>query len=108
MNKIWLCALLIGMLAVGPAWAKDARCYTTDDGEYDCVFKPLDSDGSFEISAPGKPTFSIYMDGSGTASASADYAGDGHSTGLPGTFTRASDDPACWENSDTETEICAW
>lgn len=108
MYKMWLGALAVAVLASGPAWAKDARCFTTDDGEYDCAFKALDSDGSFEISAPGKPTSSLWLDGSGTASASADYAGDGHSTSLPGTYTRATDDPGCWQNSDTETEICAW
>ncbi|MDC9825904.1 hypothetical protein PRN20_19385 [Devosia sp. ZB163] len=39
-----------------PAIAKDARCFTTDDGYYDCDFEPL-GDGSFEITAEGYPSF---------------------------------------------------
>jgi len=27
---------------------------------------------------------------------------------LPGRYLRSEDDPACWENDETETKICVW
>src|SRR4051794_19421488 len=95
-------------LLVSVAAAKSARCFTTDDGEYDCTFVATDADGGFEISAPGKPTFFLLMTEPGVASAYGDYSGDGHNVMLPGSFLRSEDDPACWENAETETKICAW
>jgi hypothetical protein len=90
----------------GAATAKSAWCLTTDDGEYDCEFTATDSAGSFEISAPGKPTFSLIMDAPGVASGYADF-GDGN-VSLPGKFFRSESDPACWVNDATDTQICAW
>ena len=90
----------------GAASAKSAWCLTTDDGEYDCEFTATDADGSFEISAPGKPTFSLIMDGPGVASGYADF-GDGN-VSLPGKFFRSESDAACWVNDATDTQICAW
>jgi hypothetical protein len=89
-----------------PASAKSAHCFTTDDGEYDCQFAATDTDGSFEISADGKPTFSLVMDEPGSAYGFANY-GD-RNVPLPGKFTRSDDDPACWDNEETHTRICAW
>ena len=89
------------------AAAKSARCYTTDDGEYDCEFTSTDSLGSFEISAPGKPTMILVIDSPGVAFGFADY-GTGRNVALPGRFIRSDSDRACWANSDTGTEICAW
>ncbi|MEO5805174.1 hypothetical protein [Devosia sp.] len=106
--KTLLGALALALLATAAALAKDATCYTTVDGEYPCVFKATANDGSFMISGRGKPTFYLNMDTPGVAFGAADFGGEGHTTNLPGTYTRSEDDPACWENSDTDTEICAW
>jgi len=91
--------------AAFPAHAKPARCFTTDDGEYACEFRALDPNGSFQISAPGKPTFSLWMESRGVAAAFANF-GD-RDVALPGQYHRRKDDPACWANPDTDTRICA-
>lgn len=101
-------ALAALALASVAAEAKSARCFTTDDGEYDCTFVATDANGGFEISAPGKPTFFLLMTEPGVASAYGDYSGDGHNVMLPGSYLRSDDDPACWKNDETETQICAW
>jgi hypothetical protein len=103
-----LAALAALALLSTSAEAKSARCFTTDDGEYDCTFVATDADGGFEISAPGKPTFFLLMTEPGVASAYGDYSGDGHNVMLPGRYLRSESDPACWANEDTETQICAW
>jgi hypothetical protein len=36
--------------------ARPARCSTSDDGAYPCDFRATGRDGSFVISARGKPT----------------------------------------------------
>lgn len=99
-------ASLAAMLATS-AVAKDAYCYTSDDGEYDCWFESLDGNGSFEISAPGKPTFQVWIDSPGVATVGVTFS-DGSSTPLPGPHYRSADDGACWVSSATSTEICAW
>ena len=103
-----LSGLALALLALStiPASAKSAHCYTTDDDYYDCNFKGLDGSGSFEISAPGHPTFTLWVDRPGVASGYADY-GSGN-VSLPGTYIRSNDDTACWNNSDTSAQICAW
>lgn len=90
----------------GPALAKPARCFTTDDGHYDCDFKGTDRQGSFEISAPGKPTYSLIVDAPGVAFGFINF-GD-RNISLPGEYRRQADDGACWGNSATNTKICAW
>jgi hypothetical protein len=100
-------SLVLAALA-SPVMAKDAWCYTSDDGEYDCEFVFLDDAGSFEISAPGKPTFQMWMDGDGVAFAGAVFEPGGRSVALPGTYVRSDSDPACWVNADLGAEICAW
>lgn len=107
--KVWT---LVGagallMTLAGPALAKDARCFTTDDGEYPCQFETLDKSGSFEISAPGKPSFQILIE-DGTATAGAVFEPGGRMVWLPGNYERSGKDPACWVSADTDTEICAW
>ena len=105
--------LLLGVVAVaammvGPAFAKDADCYTTDDGDYPCNFESLDAAGSFEISARGKPTFQVWIDRPGEASVGAVFEAGGRSVALPGTYDRSEDDGACWVSRETEAELCAW
>ncbi len=101
-------AAALALALAGPAMAKDATCYTSDDGEYDCAFTALDDAGSFEISAPGKPTFQVWIDSPGVASVGATYEAGGRSVALPGTYYRSEDDGACWVSDATDTEICAW
>jgi hypothetical protein len=90
----------------GSAYAKRARCFTTDDGYYSCNFRGTDDNGSFRISAPGYPTFTLEIDSPGYAYGYADY-GSGN-VSLPGQYIRSDQDGACWQNSDTSTQICAW
>jgi hypothetical protein len=107
-SLILLGAAGVALLAAAPAMAKDAYCYTTDDGEYDCWFESLDGSGSFEISASGKPTFQVWIDSPGVATVGAVFEQGGRSVPLPGTYYRSQDDGACWVSSATQTEICAW
>lgn len=101
-------AVALAVTLSGLAMAKDATCYTSDDGEYGCDFQSLDAAGSFEISAPGKPTFQVWIDSPGVASVGAVYEAGGRSVALPGTYYRSEDDGACWVSDATDTEICAW
>jgi hypothetical protein len=96
------------LLAAGPSLAKEARCFTTDDGYYACNFQATGTDGSFDITADGYPSFHLEMDGPGLAFGSAKFTPDGNGTPLPGQYVRQSDDSACWANSETDTKICAW
>ena len=84
------------------AEAKRARCFTTDDGYYPCSFRALDDAGSFRISAPGYPTFTLEVDQPGFA------YGTINGRPLPGQYVRSRDDGACWNNPETDTKLCAW
>lgn len=89
-----------------PAWAKPAECFTTDDGQYACDFRLVEYNGSFAISAPGKPTYTLIMDAPGYAYGFVNF-GD-RNIALPGPYERETADPACWLNIETGTRICAW
>lgn len=103
-----LAVAFAGLVALsGEASAKPAKCFTTDDGEYACDFRGIDSAGSFTISAPGKPTYTIEVDSPGVAFGYADF-GTGRNVALPGIFRRAGDDRACWDNDVTDVRVCAW
>lgn len=101
-------ALLALLVAVPTTMAKEARCFTTDDGDYSCDFQRLDEAGSFRISAGGKPTFELWIEADGQGFVSAIYEEGGRAVPLPGTYFRAKKDRACWKSDATETEICAW
>jgi hypothetical protein len=103
-----LAALTALMLIGSSAMAKSARCFTTDDGEYDCDFVSTDSYGSFEIDAPGKPKFSLVISEPGVGFLFGDYKDGGGNVALPSRYLRSESDPACWENEDTQTKVCAW
>ena len=106
-TNILAASLVLAFAALSQtASAKSARCYTTDDGEYNCDFFVLDADGSFKISAQGKPTFTLWMDGPGRGYGIDDF-GDG-GVNLPGIFVRSESDPACWVNNETDVRVCAW
>lgn len=97
---------LFGLVLAAPAWSKDARCFTTDDDYFDCDFVATDRKGSFEISSAGTPTYSLIVEEPGVAFGFVNF-GD-RNVALPGTFLRSDDDAACWDNSDTGVQICAW
>ncbi len=104
--SVAMAAAVAAFASVQPASAKPARCFTTDDGHYPCDFKGLDRQGSFEISAPSRPTYSLWVDSPGLAAGFVNF-GD-RNVSMPGMYERESGDPACWSNADTETRICAW
>lgn len=95
-------------LATAPAFAKQALCFSTDEGEYPCEFEITDNKGSFEIAAPGYPALAVVIESPGVAWVYGTYEEGGSPVALPGPYLRAADDPACWENGDTQTRICAW
>jgi len=99
--------LLAAVCAPSFAQAKLARCFTTDDGYYDCNFRTTDRNGSFEISAARKPRYILLMDEPEIASAFVNL-GTGRNVPLPGKFKRNKQDLACWFNSQTRVRICAW
>ncbi|WP_108818544.1 hypothetical protein [Pseudovibrio sp. Alg231-02] len=94
-------------VAAQPASAKQARCFTSDDGEYECEFKITDNKGSFEVSAAGKPTMILVIDPPGVAYGWANF-GTGRNVFLPGKYLRDDADKACWVNDETNTKICVW
>jgi hypothetical protein len=97
---------LAGLVLAPAAFAKDARCFTTDDDYFDCDFVATDRKGSFEISSPGTPTYSLVVDAPGVAFGFVNMGN--RNVALPGTFLRSDDDAACWDNDETGTQICAW
>jgi hypothetical protein len=97
-------AVLLAMAAT--AEARPARCSTTDDGAYACDFRAVGRDGSFVISARGKPTYYVNTDGAGGAFVHADF-GTGRNVALPGPYVRSTADRACWLYED-KTRICVW
>ncbi len=58
----------------GAAQARPARCYSSQEGHYRCDFRAAGRDGSFVISARGKPTFMVNIaDRPGVAFVHADF-----------------------------------
>jgi len=100
-----LCGAVL-LTAAGFAQAKPARCFTTDDGAFACDFRTVDRDGSFTISASGKPTFTLNISEPGFAYGFLQIGSK--STPLPGRYHRDSTDRACWINDATQAKICAW
>ena len=94
------------LAAPGFAQAKSARCFTTDDGEFSCNFRVTDRDGSFEISAAGKPTYTLNMTEPGVAFGFTQMGP--RSIPLPGRYLRDTNDRACWINDATQAKLCAW
>lgn len=97
-------------LAVPFCWAnlteaKPARCSTSDDGSFSCEFHATAGDGSFKISAPGKPTYILNMIEPGVASGFVNLGT--RNIPLPGRYLRSSAEPACWVNDSTGAKICA-
>lgn len=87
------------------ALASSARCSTTDDGSFPCRFRAMGRDGSFEISAPGKPTYVLNVQEPGVAFGLVNFGS--RNVALPGRYLRSSREPSCWANDSTGTKICA-
>jgi hypothetical protein len=94
------------VVTVSGAEAREARCFTTDDGSFPCDFRMTAPDGSFEISAPGKPTYILNMSEKDAAFGFVRL--DARNTALPGRYLRSKDEPGCWRNDVTSAKICAY
>lgn len=93
------------MISNNGSEAKPARCFTSDEGSYPCAFVATDQDGSFKISAPGKPTYILNIDEPGVAFGFVNLGT--RNISLPGRFLRSKTEPACWVNDSTHAKICA-
>ncbi len=103
----YLGRLVLGLLVaanVGTAAARPAHCMATDDGSYACDFKLTDKDGSFEITAPGKPVYLLVMEAPGRASAFVNLGN--RNISLAGVYVRSKTDPACWVSDAAPARIC--
>lgn len=103
-SKVFL--LLSMAVWASAADAKPAQCFSTDDGYYSCNFRGTDGSGSFVTWARGYPTYTIEVYRSGRAYGYGDF-GNGN-VSLPGEYVRSRQDGACWDNTVTGTQICAW
>lgn len=99
-----LAATLLALGAALPAQAREARCHTSDDGTYACDFEQFGGDGSFVVSAPMRPTYTLEIVDEGVGEAFGDF-GSGNRF-LPGPFFRSQDDPACWVSEATDFMLC--
>ena len=107
MIRLAVLALLLGfVMAPPPAEAKQARCYNSDDGYYACLFEQYGGDGSFTVTAPTKPTFSIEMRRRGLADGYVDFGGG--DVDMPGPFRRSGQDRACWVSDATSFTLCVY
>lgn len=98
-------ALAGACLLATAAQARPARCFTTDDGAYPCDFRGTDRDGSFAISAPGKPTYLMNMGEPGYAFGFVNLGN--RNVALPGRYRPVGGPQGCWINDETSTKICA-
>lgn len=97
-------AALFALGAALPAQAGEARCNTSDDGIYACEFEQFGGDGSFIVSAPMRPTYTLEIVDDGVGEVFGDF-GSGNRF-LPGPFFRSQDDPACWVSEATGFALC--
>jgi len=100
-----LIAITALCLTICPAQARPAKCFTTDDGDFACDFQSTARDGSFRISARGKPSYLLNVDAPDTAYGFVNVGN--RNTALPGRYLRSKTDPGCWINDLTSTKICA-
>jgi hypothetical protein len=87
------------------AEARPATCFTTDEGTFRCQFRTTGSDGSFVISAPGKPTYRLNMSEPGVAYGFVTIGK--RNIALPGRYLRSNGEPGCWVNDSTGAKVCA-
>ena len=88
-------------LASSPPVPQVYTCITSDDGSFPCDVSSIDADGNFEITSPGKPTYSFAYVEPGAFSVFL------NSTNLPGLFRRRdTGGQTCWANDVTSATIC--
>ena len=113
-RRYWIAARSIGAVSLAvssflclqnAAEARQARCYTSDDGFYDCEFV-ADRQGSFTISAKNKPTVILNIDEPGIAFGFVELGG--RNVALPGRYRRNPAYPACWNNDAVPDRVCVW
>ena len=97
-------ALCLALTTAGEA--RPARCFTTDEGSFRCDFRTTGRDGSFQISAPGKPTYILTMDEKDAAFGFVRLGG--RNTPHPGRYLRSKTERGCWVNDTTSAKICAY
>jgi hypothetical protein len=88
------------------AFAKRARCFTTDDGYFSCQFKATDRAGSFEIKGRSTPTYSLVVERPGFAFGYINFGNRG--IPISGMFVRQRGDRACWNNPEMSVKLCVW
>jgi hypothetical protein len=105
-------SLALGLAAalyctMGVSEARPARCSASNEGNvtYRCRFIPRDRNGSFQISAPGRPTFILNIVEQGIAEGFVNFGGLQISLGR---YTRDQNQPACWVSDLGRGSICAW
>ena len=104
-RSIALLAIAVACCWSSASQARQANCFTTDDGSYACDFRATGAGGSFQISARGKPTYILNVDEPGVAFGYLSVGG--RNTPLPGRYIRSQTERGCWVNSSTQAKICA-
>ena len=99
-------AVAILCFSISAGEARPARCFTSDESNFQCEFRATDRDGSFEISAPSKPTYILTLAEPGVAYGFVNLGT--RNVPLPGRFLRSRSETGCWVNDSTATKICAW
>lgn len=99
--------LIFPVMTILPADARPAKCYNSNDGYYRCNFQSFGGNGSFVISAWGYPTITLEMIQRGRAVGTIEF-NDGRYRSMPGTYIRSRKDRACWINSASIAQVCAW
>lgn len=107
-SKLMAGFVAVAVLSIGTATVADARparCFTTDEGSFACDFRSTDRDGSFRISAPGKPTYMLTIAEKDVAFGFVNLGT--RNVPLPGRYLRSKTQPECWVNDTTDAKICA-
>lgn len=86
--------------------ARPATCFASGMGKYDCEVNLVEFNGSFSMSAPGKPTFMLIFDAPGYAFGF--ISENDKMRALPGPFEQEAAEPACWQNLQDDSRLCAW
>ncbi|SNY93883.1 hypothetical protein SAMN04515647_4204 [Cohaesibacter sp. ES.047] len=102
----WLAGFVVG--AAGAAEARPAECYTSTQRYYSCDVKNHGSDGSFTITARGRPTITLDILKNGKSARGHIDFNDGRYRAMPGLYFRTADEPECWTNSASVARVCVW
>ncbi len=96
----------IAMIVADAAHAQLAKCFSSDDGGYyQCEYQAIGTNGSFVISAAGKPTYTFNILKPGVAKVTMKI-GTKPEEDFPGQFVPFEGQPGCWFNRETKTDLC--